>query len=124
MSYTPISGDLISIDGYSLAGMLKPETGASLGKNKLWKDAERNMNGDLRASLIGIFPKIMLEFRDALTVEQVSALEAKLDKEYYDPKRGYVTKQFYASDYELPVLDKSRGLYASFTVSLVATTKE
>lgn len=119
------SGDLLKINGTTIRGL----SGYKIGYNKLWKDADRNMNGDVRASLIGIFPKLELTFRDALTEDEVSQIIALLDLPYFDvtyfsPKaRDTVTARYYAGDYEPELLDKSRGLYKSFTVSLVPVSK-
>lgn len=119
------SGDLLKINGNTIRGL----SGYKIGYNKLWKDADRNMNGDVRATLIGIFPKIELTFRDALTENEVSDIIALLDRPYFDvtyfsPKvKNTVTARYYAGDYEPELLDKSRGLYKSFTVSLVPVSK-
>jgi len=119
------SGDLLKINGNTISGL----SGYKIGYNKLWKDADRNMNGDVRASLIGIFPKIELTFRDALTEDEISQICTLLDQPYFNvtyfsPKtRGTVTASYYAGDYAPEILDKSRGLYKTFTVSLVPVSK-
>lgn len=119
------SGNLITINGTAIPGLKEYK----VGYNKLWKDAERNMNGDVRASLIGIFPKIELVFRDALTENQVNGIIALLDQPYfsvtyYDPKtKGNITAQYYASDYTVEILDRSRSLFKGFNVSLVPVSR-
>ncbi len=120
-----ISGDLIKINNTSIPGLKEYK----VGYNKLWKDADRNMNGDVRASLIGIFPKIELVFRDALTESQVNSIIALLDQPYfsvtyYSPKhKADRTAQYYAGDYAVEILDRSRGLFKTFSVSLVPVSK-
>ena len=120
-----IDGDLLQINGVSVQGLKEYK----VGYNKLWSDAERNMNGDVRASLIGVFPKLELVFRDALTSDEIATINSLLDQAYfsvtyYSPKsRGLVTAQYYASDYTLELLDKTKGLYKSFTVNLVPVSK-
>lgn len=120
-----ISGDLIKINNTSIPGLKEYK----VGYNKLWKDADRNMNGDVRASLIGIFPKIELVFRDALTENQVNSIIALLDQPYfsvtyYSPKhKANRTAQYYAGDYTVEILDRSRGLFKTFSVSLVPVSK-
>ncbi|MBR3169189.1 hypothetical protein IKF23_01995 [Candidatus Saccharibacteria bacterium] len=119
------SGALLKINGTTINGL----SGYKIGYNKLWKDADRNMNGDVRATLIGIFPKLELTFRDALTENEVSQIINLLDQPYFSvtyfsPKtKGAVTANYYASDYAPELLDKARGLYKSFTVSLVPVSK-
>lgn len=116
---------LLKINGTTVAGL----SGYKVGFNKLWADADRNMNGDVRASLIGIFPKLELTFRDALNENEIQAICALLDQPYfnvtyYSPKaKAPVTARYYASDYAPELLDKTRGLYKSFTVSLVPVSK-
>jgi len=120
-----VSGSLISISGTTLPGL----KGYEVQYNKLWKDAERNMNGEVRASLIGIFPKIKLEFRDALTENQVNTIINLLDQPYfsvtyYSPKhKANRTAQYYAADYAVEILDRSRSLFKGFSVSLVPVSK-
>jgi hypothetical protein len=119
------SGDLLKIGNTSVPGLKEYK----VGYNKLWKDADRNMNGDVRASLIGIFPKIELVFRDALTEDQVNTIIGLLDQPYfsvtyYDPKtKGNITAQYYSGDYQVEILDRSRKLFKTFTVSLVPVSR-
>ena len=100
-----------------------------VGNNKLWADAERNMNGDVRATFIGVFPKIELEIGGVLTSTIVANLCSLLDQSYfsvtfYDPKtRANRTAQYYASDYTVELIDKSRELYEPFTVNLIPVSK-
>lgn len=116
---------LLKINGTIIRGL----SGYKVGYNKLWKDADRNMNGEVRASLIGIFPKLELTFRDALNEDEISQICALLDQPYFDvtyfspKKKGTVTAKYYAGDYAPELLDKTRGLYKSFTVSLVPVSK-
>ena len=44
------SGDLVKINGVRIPAIVNYK----VGRNKLWKDADRNMSGDVRATLIGI----------------------------------------------------------------------
>lgn len=120
------SGSLLTIDGTRIPGLKEYK----IGHNKLWKDAERNMNGDIRASLIGVFPKLELTFRDALSEGDIRTITNILDRDYftvayYDDKTSSVrTAQFYASDYTIPMMNKYTGLYYGFSVSLVPVSKE
>ena len=120
-----ISGDLLKINGTTISGLKEYK----VSYNKLWSDAERNMNGDVRATLIGIFPKLELTFRDALTAAEVATINSLLDQAYfsvtyYSPKsQTTVTAQYYASDYTLELLDKTKGIYKTFSVNLVPVSK-
>ena len=123
---TVYSGDLVKIGTTVLPGL----KGYSVQRNKLWKDSERNMAGNISASLIGIFPKLLLTFRDALTEDEISTICNLLDQPYFsvtffDPKfKTTKTAQYYAGDFETPMLDKARGLYKTFTVNLIPVSKE
>ena len=79
---------------------------AKYSYNKLWSsDAGRNLAGVMSGTLIGIYPKLVLQFGD-LTKAQMETLAPILDAprqsvKYYDPtKRATVTMDTYTGDYE------------------------
>lgn len=118
------SGNLLKINGQNIPSLKSYK----VGRNKLWKDADRNMNGDVRAVLIGIFPKIELEI-GYTTQAEMSALTVLLDNayftvEYFDVRtQGTTTAQYYAGDYTPELSIKRKGLYKPMTVSLVPVSK-
>ncbi len=118
------SGDLLKINGVKIPKLVTYK----VGRNKLWKDADRNMNGDVRATLIGIFPKISLEI-GITTEDEMSLISQLLDQAYFTVEffdvrvHGTTIAQYYASDYEPDILDKHRGLYKKMSVSLVPVSK-
>lgn len=118
------SGTLIKINDTIIPSIVNYK----VGRNKLWKDAERNMNGDVRAVLIGIYPKIELSI-GITNQEEMATLTQILDQdyfevEYFDVRVQATTKaQYYAGDYAIEILNKSKGLYKPFTVSLVPVSK-
>lgn len=80
---------------------------AQYGYNKLWgSDSGRNLNGDMVATLIGIFPKLVLQFRK-LTKSELEIIIPILDAPtqsvtYYDPyKKQNATMETYTGDYEI-----------------------
>lgn len=96
--------------------------------NKLWKDADRNMNGDVRATLIGIFPKIVCK----TTVQErslVATLGNLLNQPYfsvtfYDPLTNQTkTAQYYASDYTTKLKMRQGALMDEVSFSLVPVSK-
>ncbi len=99
-----------------------------VGRNKLWTNAERNMEGDVRATLIGIFPKIQLNI-GVTTEDEISSLIQLLDQAYFTCEwydvgvKAVVTAQYYASDYDIELLSKGRGKYKPFTVNLIPVSK-
>lgn len=121
MIYT---GDLVKIDGVTIPHVVSYK----ISRAKLWKDSERNMNGDVRATLIGIFPKIQMEV-GYTTQEEMSELTALLDKafftvEWFDVRtQETFSAQYYASDYDVELDSKSKGRYKPFSVSLVPVSK-
>lgn len=117
-------GNLIKINGNVIPAIVNYK----VGRNKLWKDADRNMNGEIRATLIGIFPKIELNI-GVLNQSQIATIIELLDSdffevEYFDVRvQTTTTANYYAGDYAIEMLDKTRGLYKPFTVSLVPVAK-
>ena len=80
---------------------------AKFGYNKLWaNDSGRNLAGVQSGTLIGIFPKIILEFRP-LTKSELELITPILDSArqnvtYYDPyKKTYLTMETYTGSYEI-----------------------
>lgn len=80
---------------------------ARYGYNKLWSsDSGRNLAGTQSGTLIGIFPKIVVQFRK-LTQTELELLAPVLDSvrqtvQYYDPnKKAMTTMTTYTGDYEV-----------------------
>jgi len=76
--------------------------------NKLWSgdDTGRNLKGSFTGSLVGTYPKIILQFR-ALTQTELETIVPILDSArqtvtYYDPyKKQTRTMTTYTGDYEI-----------------------
>ena len=117
-------GDLVQIDGVTIPHIVTYK----IGRSKLWKDAERNMSGDIRATLIGIYPKIQMKV-GYTTQEEMSQLTQLLDKDYFTVTwfdvriQSTISTQYYAGDYETELDNKSKGRYKPFEVSLVPVSK-
>lgn len=80
---------------------------AKYGYNKLWaSDSGRNLAGVMTGTLIGIFPKLILQFRK-LTKAELEIIVPILDSQtqtttYYDPnKKANTTMTTYTGDYEI-----------------------
>lgn len=121
MIYT---GDLVKIDGVTIPHIVSYK----IGRAKLWKDSDRNMSGDVRATLIGIFPKIQMEI-GYTTQKEMSELTQILDKDFFTVTwfdvriQETVSTKYYASDYDVELDNKSKGRYKPFSVSLVPVSK-
>jgi hypothetical protein len=119
-----IDNPLIIIGGLTLTELVKYE----MNYSKLWKDADRNMNGDVSASFIGVFPNIDAE-TTPLTQAQVQTLCTALDQPYFsmtfwDPASGtQKTANYYASDYKITLLSRITGMYGTVDFSVVPVSK-
>ena len=99
-----IDKNSIIINGVNMASYILE---AKYGYNKLWaSDSGRNLAGVQSGTLIGIFPKIILQFKK-LTKSQLETITPILDSAnqtvtYYDPnKKQNITMTTYTGDYEI-----------------------
>lgn len=123
-----INKNSIKIDGTSIGQYLVE---AKYSYNKLWSsDTGRTLSGNYSGTLIGIFPKIILQFR-RLTKAELETVVPLLDKAsqnvtYYDPKKKTnVTMKTYAGDYEITnksIID-AKHKNEGFSCSLIAIKK-
>lgn len=120
------SGKLLKLNGKTFDCIISYK----LGRNKLWSsDTGRNMAGSMKGSLVGNFPKIMLEI-EPLDAEEMSEIEKILDSatievEYYNNKyQCTCTADYYANDYEEDLLRMEDMKYKSFTVNLIPNERE
>lgn len=123
-----INKDSIIIDGVNMGQYI---TEAKYSYNKLWaSDSGRNLSGTMVASLVGVFPKLVLEFRK-LTKAELEVVIPILDKPYqnttyYDPnKKQNVTMCTYTGDYEVSNKSIISGntKNESFSCSFIAVSK-
>lgn len=101
------------------------------GYPKLWShDSGRNLAGKQSGTLIGVFPKIILEFRK-LTKDEFELLAPILDAprqkvKYYDPyKQAYREMDTYTGDYEVTnknIIDASHR-NEGFSISFIAVDR-
>lgn len=118
------TGNLLKIDGKVIPHIVSYK----VSRAKLWKDSDRNMSGEVRATLIGIFPKIQIQV-GYTTEEELYNLTAILDKdfftvEWFDVRTQQVdSAKYYASDYDVELDNKSKGRYKPFSVSLIPVSR-
>jgi len=98
-------------------------------RNKLWKDANRNMRGELKTTKIGVFPKILLKINPT-TEDEYSDLIALLDLDsfnvaWYDAgSKGIKTGVYYASDFGANIMSLHKGgMHEAFEVNLIPYTR-
>ena len=99
-----INKDSLIVNGINLGRYIVQATHSY---NKLWSnDSGRNLAGVQSGTLIGIFPKIVVQFRK-LTQTELETLTPILDSarqtvQYYDPnKKAMTTMTTYTGDYEV-----------------------
>lgn len=122
------NGELLKINGRSF----KCINSYKVGRNKLWSsDTGRNMAGSMKGTLIGNFPKIILEI-EPIDIEEMSVLENLFDApsisvEYFNAKfKCFCIGEFYANDYEedLYIEKLPQMKYKAFPVNLISIESE
>jgi len=105
ISKDSIKVKISGMDNYLSLGQYLVE--AKYGYNKLWSsDSGRNLAGTQSGTLVGIFPKLILQFR-RLTKTELELIAPILDApnqsvQYYDPnKKTTVTMTTYTGDWEV-----------------------
>lgn len=122
LTETPITATLLKVNNTNVPG-IKTYT---VEYNHLWKDAERNMSGSVRASLIGLFPKIICETREAIDRTEVQAIFTAVESNpyfsvtFWDPATDTTkTADYYVGDWAVELESKNRGLYKQTKITLV-----
>ncbi len=117
-----ITATLLKINGTTVPGIKSYK----VGYNHLWKDADRNMSGSVRASLIGIFPKIEVTTRDVISRTEIQAIYNALESQpyftvqfWYPATDSVKTANYYTADWSVELESKNRGLYKGTTITLV-----
>jgi hypothetical protein len=115
---------LVKIGGTELTKLTK----YAVERNKLWSDSDRTLSGSLKGTLIGVFPKLLLEF-GYLTESELKTIvgllePASFNVSWWDSRTGtYKVGVYYAGDYSYPLFDKAKGLYEPFGVNLIPYNK-
>jgi hypothetical protein len=92
-----------------------------VNRNKLWKEAKRNMAGELNAVFIGIFPKLEVKIK-VTTATYLKTLIGLFDTPYlklrwFDPlTEDYKRGTFYMNDYSNELISKI-GLITGHTTA-------
>ena len=119
-----VNKDSIIINGVSMGKYLVE---VDYEYNKLWaSDSGRNLAGTQSGTLIGIFPKLVLQFRK-LTKDELHLIAPILDSatqtvQYYDDNKGAtVTMTTYTGDWKI----KNKGILENegFSCSFISTKK-
>lgn len=102
-------------------------TQADFEYNKLWSsDSGRNLAGEQKGTLIGVFPKLVLQFR-GLSASEVHTLAPIFDSahqttQYYDDNKGKMTiMTTYSGDWK--AVNKRINRCEPFSISFMSTKK-
>lgn len=119
-----VNKDSVIINDISMGKYL---VDAKFGYHKLWaSDSGRNLAGTQTGTLIGIFPKLTLQFR-SLTEDELHLIAPILDSarqttQYYDINKGQmVTMPTYTGDWD--VTNKNIGKNEPFSCSFISARK-
>lgn len=96
--------------------------------NKLWSsDSGRNLKGKQSGTLIGIFPKLICQFRK-LTKSELETIRPILDAptqtvKYYDPYKGTIEIETYTGDWSVKnkQIINGNSKNEGFQISFIAT---
>lgn len=120
----PVPSPLLIINGVSIT--TSDISSYKLTYNKLWKNANRDMSGDMSATLIGLYPNISIDTKP-LDFDDAMALSAAVNQDYFtvsywDTQTSSMKSAvYYAADHEVSVLTEC--IYASVKIELVAKHK-
>lgn len=119
-----VNKDSIKVNGISMGQYLVQ---AEYEYNKLWApDSGRNLKGKQTGTLIGIFPKLVLQFR-RLSQEELHIIAPILDSarqtvQYYDDNKGaMVTMPTYTGDWK--ITNKGINQNEPFSCSFISAEK-
>ena len=119
-----VDKDSIRVNGVSIGRYLVQ---ADYEYNKLWSnDSGRNLAGTQSGTLIGIFPKLVVQFR-RLSQSELHTIAPILDSarqivEYYDDNKGAMTTMTtYTGDWK--VTNKGINQNEPFSCSFISTKK-
>lgn len=119
-----VTNPLITINGVQLN--TSQVSDYTLTYNKLWKNADRDMNGKISATLIGVYPNISVT-TDTLDFDHAEALSHAINEDYFSvtywdsQTSSHKTAQYYAADHDVKFLNECK--YGTVNVQLVAVNK-
>lgn len=112
---------LLVINGWIVPKLIKYDTVYT----KLWaNDVGRDMSGENKGTLIGIFPKLSIDVGEYNQVEMQTFLslasKPKFDIDWYDEETGQLEKgvSYSIGDYSISLKDAKRMIYKSFSFEL------
>ena len=100
---------------------------AKYGYHKIWsEDSGRNLAGSQTGTLVGIFPKITMQFKK-LSQNELEQIAPILDAPsqnltYYDPvKKAKITMKTYTGDWEM--VNRNIQINEGFSIAFISKEK-
>lgn len=117
---------VLKIDGWAVPKLIKYE----VSYNKLWADdSGRDMSGENKGTLIGIFPKLQVEV-GAYSQEEMKQFLSKTNKaelsiSWFDPETSEmrVGQSYYINDFVVSIKNTKSMQYKSFAFNLIPNKK-
>jgi len=115
---------LIKINSTTVSKLSKYE----VEYNRLSADAGRSMQGDLRKTDLGVYPKITLGFTYT-TQAEITAIMALINLSQFSVEwwhaqsATYKTGTFYSSNFKVGIFKKVEQVYKDFEVNLISYSK-
>lgn len=119
-----VTNPIITINGVSLT--TSQITDYTLTYNKLWKNANRDMSGNIAATLIGVYPNISVT-TSVLDFSHAQSLSSAVNDDYFSvtywdtQTSSMKTAQYYAADHKVSFLNECK--YGQVEIDLVAVSK-
>ena len=119
-----VTNPIITINGVSLS--TSQITDYTLTYNKLWKNANRDMSGNIAATLIGVYPNISVT-TSVLDFSHAQSLSSAVNDDYFSvtywdtQTSSMKTAQYYAADHKVSFLNECK--YGQVEIDLVTVSK-
>jgi len=115
----PIAGNLLTLNLVAVPEL----TEYTISQNKVYRDNNINMSGQVRATLLGITPVINISLRH-MNRGRANEISAILDTNffdvtYFDPSlNANRTAQYFTDGYSFALEDKDRGIMKAVQITL------
>lgn len=117
---------VLFIDDWEVPKLVK----YAINYNKLWADdSGRDMSGENKATLIGVFPKLNVEVgcfnKDEMSTFLSKVNKAKVTVKWYDAESDSIREgaSYYANDFTIDLKSSKRMVYKPFSFNLIPNKK-
>lgn len=121
-----MANQVLIIDNWVVPKLIK----YAVNYNKLWADdSGRDMSGQNKGTLLGIFPKLNVDVGE-FNEDDMSSFLSKVNKssfniDWYDAETKSMRKgiSYYVNDYTIDLKSTKRMVYKSFSFNLIPNKK-